>query len=70
MNKYKIMKTTCALGNRMHGSSFAQVYHAVHHMPNCISLAKCMSRYKTIVVITGKAHCFHDCTYIIAILLL
>ena len=26
---------------------------------------KCMSFHKAIVVITGNAHCFHDCTYIL-----
>ena len=30
----------------------------VHHVP------KCMSCHKAIVVITGGAHCFHDCIYI------
>ena len=30
----------------------------VHHVP------KCMSCHKVIVVITGRAHCFHDCIYI------
>ena len=37
---------------------------AVHHVP------KCMSCHKAIVVITGRAHCFHDCIYITLILLL
>ena len=36
----------------------------VHHVP------KCMSCHKAIVVITGRAHCFHDCMYIMPILLL
>ena len=36
----------------------------VHHVP------KCMSCHKAIVVITGRAHCFHDCIYITLILLL
>ena len=36
----------------------------VHHVP------KCMSCHKAIVVITGRAHCFHDCKYIAPILLL
>ena len=31
---------------------------AVHHVP------KCMSCHKAIVVITGRAHCFHDYIYI------
>ena len=30
----------------------------VHHVP------KCMSCHKAIVVITGRAHCFHDWIYI------
>ena len=34
--------------------------HALGHM-NC---------HKAIVVITGRAHCFHDCIYITLILLL
>ena len=38
--------------------------HDVYHVP------KCMSCYKAIVVITGRAHCFHDCIYITPILLL
>ena len=25
---------------------------------------KCMSCYKSTVVITGRTHCFHDCIYI------
>ena len=35
-----------------------------HHVP------KCMSCHKAIEVITGRAHCFHDCIYITLILLL
>ena len=31
----------------------------VHHVP------KCMSCHKVTVVITGRAHCFHDCIYIL-----
>ena len=31
---------------------------------------KCMSCHKAIVVITGRAHCFHDYIYIMLILLL
>ena len=30
----------------------------IHHVP------KCMSCHKAIVVITGRAHCFHDNIYI------
>ena len=36
----------------------------VHHVP------KCMSCHKAIVVITGRAHCFHDYIYITLMLLL
>ena len=36
----------------------------VHHVP------KCMSCHKAIVVITGRAHCFHDYIYITLVLLL
>ena len=36
----------------------------VHHVP------KCMSCHNAIVVITGRAHCFHDYIYITLILLL
>ena len=36
----------------------------VHHVPKCISC------HKAIVVITGRAHCFHDCIYITSNLLL
>ena len=31
----------------------------VHHVP------KCMSCHKAVMVITRRAHCFHDCTYIL-----
>ena len=33
-------------------------------------LPKCMSCHKAIAVITGTAHCFHDCKYITPILFL
>ena len=36
----------------------------VEHVP------KCMSCHKAVVVITGRAHCFHGCIYIAPILLL
>ena len=36
----------------------------IHHVP------KCMSCHKAIVLITGRAHCFHDYMYITPILLL
>ena len=47
---------TNALGHRM--------YITVHHVP------KYMSCHKAIVVITGRAHCFHDNIYSMLILLL
>ena len=50
---------THALGHMMYG--WAQT---VHHVP------KCMSCHKAIVVITGRANCFHDYIYITLILLL
>ena len=34
-----------------------QLYVTVHHVP------KCMSCCRAILVITGRAHCFHDCVY-------
>ena len=57
---------THALGHMMYGSSFAQVFimfPTVHHVP------KCMSCHKAIVVITGRAHCFHDFIYITLVFL-
>ena len=36
---------------------------SINHLP------KCMSCHKAIVVITGRAHCFHDYIYIMLILL-
>ena len=30
-------------------------YQTVHHV------SKCMSCHRAIVVVTGRAHCFHDC---------
>ena len=50
------------------------VEHAlVHWYQQCVTehhVPKCMSCHKAIVVITGRAHCFHDCIYITLILLL
>ena len=45
----------------------------VHWYQQCVTAMcnhapKCMSCYKAIVVITGRAHCFHDCIYITPIL--
>ena len=34
------------------------------------NVPKCMSCHKVIVVITRRAHCFHDCLYITSILVL
>ena len=32
-----------------------------YHHNGFVALLKCMSCHKVIVVITGRAHCFHDC---------
>ena len=45
-------------------SGVFQGCNIVHHTP------KCMSCHKTIVVITRRAHCFHDCIYIMPVFLL
>ena len=50
------MKTMCPPG--YHHNGFVAT-HALGHVP------KCMSCHKAIVVITGRAHCFHDCIYIL-----
>ena len=42
--------------------------HAYGQTVHCVS--KCMSCHKAIVMITKRAHCFHDCLYIMPILLL
>ena len=66
---------THALGHMMYGlhrTSCVQVFTSVyivhhvtvHHVP------KCMSYHKAFVMITGRAHCFHDYIYITLILLL
>ena len=39
-------------------NGFCLMCPAIHHGP------KCMSCHKAIIVITGKAHCFHDYIYI------
>ena len=49
------MKTMCPPG--YHHNGFVATH--VHHVP------KCMSCHKAIVVITGRAHCFHDYIYIL-----
>ena len=51
-NIYEIMKTMCPPGCYQNG-----FVATVHHVP------KCMSCHKAIVVITGRAHCFHDFIY-------
>ena len=43
----------------------------VHWCQQCVTVhhvSKCMSYHKAIVVITGRAHCFNDCIYIMLIL--
>ena len=60
---YVIMKTMCPPGYH-HNGFVATHAHDVHHVP------KCMSCHKAIVVITGRAHCFHDYIYITLILLM
>ena len=42
----------------------ASCVSTVHHVP------KFMSCHKTILVITGREHCFHDCISITSIVLL
>ena len=61
---------THALGNMMYGYTLlvpmnqrvlnkqSKEHNTVHHVP------KYMSWHKAIVVITGRAHCFHDYIYI------
>ena len=54
---YAIMKTMCPPGYHHNGfvDSCTWVHEeTVHHVP------KCMSYHKAIVVITGRAHFFHD----------
>ena len=54
------MKTMCPPG--YHHNGFVAT-HALGHI-------MCMSCHKAIVVITGRAHCFHDYIYTTLILLL
>ena len=63
------MKTMCPPG--YHHNGFV-VTHALGHMSKQTvhHVPKCMNYHKAIVVITGKAHCFHDYIYITFILLL
>ena len=59
-NMYVIMKTMCPPGYHHNGfvATHALGHITVHHVP------KCMSCHKAIVVISGRAHCFHDYIYI------
>ena len=44
-----------------------------HWYQQCVNLhhvSKCISCHKAVMVITGRAHCFHDCIYISPTLLL
>ena len=60
-HNYLVITTCWALfGSLVH----YQKCVTVHHVP------KCMSCHKAIIVITGRAHCFHDNIYITLILLL
>ena len=44
--------------------------HQVHELPQSHCVPKYMSCRKAIVVITGRAHCFHDWICITPVLLL
>ena len=49
----------------IHETQSAQISQKqVHELPQSHELPKCMSYHKAAVVITGRAHCFHDCIYI------
>ena len=61
---YAIMKAMCSPG--YHHIGFVAT-HALGHMMYGIM---CISCHKANVVITWRAHCFHDCIYITPILLL
>ena len=41
-----------------------------HALGTLVHVSKCMSCHKATVVITGRAHCFHDFIYVALILLL
>ena len=63
------MKTMCPSGYHHNGFVATHTlghmkYGTVHHVP------KCMSCHKAIVVITGRAYCFHDNIYIYITLIL
>ena len=56
------MKTMCPPG--YHRNSFVATYALGHMMYGLIHhVPKCMSCHKASVVITGRAHCFHDYIY-------
>ena len=57
---------TCTVYQLFHLTIYIYIYIYVHHHHT----SKCLSCHKAIVVITRKAHCFHDKIYIILILLL
>ena len=61
------MKTMCPPGYHHNG---LVVTHALEHMCTVHHVPKCMSYHKAVVVIPGRAHCFHDYIYITLILLL
>ena len=64
MHVHVIMKTMRPFGYHRNGFvvTHALRHMTVHHIP------KCMSCHKGIVVITGRAHCFHDYRHIMLIL--
>ena len=62
------MKTMCPPG--YHHNGFVATHALGHMMYPMYHVPKCMSCHKAIVVITGRAHCFHDYIYITLILLL
>ena len=48
------------------GNSCIFAVSSTHFMPVTVHhVRKCMSCHKAIAVITGRAHCFHDCRYIL-----
>ena len=44
------------------------ISYVIHHTQSVHDVPKCMSCHKDIVVITARAHCFHDSIYIMLIL--
>ena len=73
---YAIMKAMCPLSYHHKGFVVTQrVLNKLSKERNRRSVTihqvpKCISWHKAIVVITGRAHCFHDCIHITPILLL